>query len=367
MISFLDLKKVNNQYETELKEACNRVIESGQYIAGSELDSFEVEFSSYCGTKYAVGVANGLDALSIVLRAWKEMGKIKAGDEVILSANTYIASVFAITDNDLTPVLVEPNDSTYNLDIQTIEKSITTKTKVILPVHLYGRISPMNEITLLAKKYNLLILEDSAQSHGASINGVKAGNFGHASGFSFYPSKNLGALGDAGAVTTNDKQLADIVRSLGNYGSYKKYENIYKGVNSRLDEIQAAMLRVKLNYLDKDTAIRKLIAKKYLDKIKNPLVKLPEKCSDENHVWHLFVVRCKNRQHFQEYLTNTGISSLIHYPIPPHKQQACEEYRNIRLPITDKIHQEVLSLPINPSLNDEEVDIIISSINNYTI
>ncbi|WP_150138353.1 DegT/DnrJ/EryC1/StrS family aminotransferase, partial [Candidatus Enterovibrio escicola] len=201
MISFLDLKKVNNQYETELKEACNRVIESGQYIAGSELDSFEVEFSSYCGTKYAVGVANGLDALSIVLRAWKEMGKIKAGDEVILSANTYIASVFAITDNDLTPVLVEPNDSTYNLDIQTIEKSITTKTKVILPVHLYGRISPMNEITLLAKKYNLLILEDSAQSHGASINGVKAGNFGHASGFSFYPSKNLGALGDAGAVT----------------------------------------------------------------------------------------------------------------------------------------------------------------------
>ncbi|WP_163907493.1 DegT/DnrJ/EryC1/StrS family aminotransferase, partial [Proteus mirabilis] len=265
MLPFLDLKKINEQYQAELKAACARVIDSGWYITGKELESFETNFAHYCGTKYAIGVANGLDALTLVLRAWKEQGKLKSGDEVIVQANTYIASILAITENDLVPILVEPDSKTYNLSIENIKQAITDKTKVILPVHLYGQINPMKEIMAIAKENNLLVLEDCAQAHGASIDGIKAGNWGDAAGFSFYPGKNLGALGDAGAITTNDEELASVVTALRNYGSHQKYLNLYQGVNSRLDEIQAAMLNVKLKYLDQETKIRQEIAIQYLE------------------------------------------------------------------------------------------------------
>ncbi|EFG4563133.1 aminotransferase class V-fold PLP-dependent enzyme, partial [Escherichia coli] len=252
MIEFLNLKKINNQYKDELKEACAKVIDSGWYVLGEHLEEFEKDYSKWCGVKHTIGVANGLDALSLVLRAWKEMGMLKDGDEIIVPANTYIASILAITANRLVPVLTEPDLITYNLSPKNIEKNITKKTRAILPVHLYGNISPMDDIMALASKYKLLVLEDSAQAHGASINGRKAGAWGNASGFSFYPGKNLGALGDAGAVTTNDDELAYVVKALRNYGSHTKYKNLYEGVNSRLDEIQAAMLSVKLKYIDKE-------------------------------------------------------------------------------------------------------------------
>lgn len=371
MIPFLDLKSVNEQYNNEIKEACSRVIDSGWYIMGKELESFEENFTSYCGTKYALGVANGLDALTLVLRAWKELGKIKTGDEVIVQANTYIASVLAITENDLIPVLVEPDADSYNLSISNVEAAITNKTKVILPVHLYGQISPMPEIMALAKQHNLLVLEDCAQSHGAMIDGIKCGNWGDAAGFSFYPGKNLGALGDAGAITTNDAQLAYTLKALRNYGSHKKYENIYQGVNSRLDEIQAAILNVKLKYLDKDTEVRQKIALTYLDKIKNPLIKLPFAENEYNqkiqsHVWHLFVIATKYRTLLQEYLTNQGIQTLIHYPTPPHKQESYSNWNNQSLPLTEAIHQQVISLPISPTLSNEAVIKIIHAVNEFT-
>jgi len=284
MINFLDLKAINHRYSDELKQACSRVIDSGWYIMGKELESFERDFSNYCGVKHAIGVANGLDALILTLRAWKELGYLKSGDEVIVQANTYIASIIAITLNDLVPVLVEPDESDFNLTIEGIKSSITEKTRVILPVHLYGKISPMKEIMDIAKEKNLLVLEDSAQRHGASIDGRRAGSWGDAAAFSFYPGKNLGALGDAGAITTEDDTLATTLKALRNYGSVKKYENIYDGLNSRLDEIQAAMLNIKLKYLDDDIRIRRNIAKRYNDEIKNPEVKLPKNIVDENHV-----------------------------------------------------------------------------------
>lgn len=355
MINFLDLKKINEQHNKELKEACSRVIDSGWYITGKELENFEKNFASYCGTKHSIGVANGLDALTLVLRAWKEQGKLQSGDEVIIQANTYIASILAITENNLVPVLIEPDNESYNLSIENIKSAITDKTKVILPVHLYGQISPMKEIMEIAKEYNLLVLEDCAQSHGASIDGIKAGNWGHAAGFSFYPGKNLGALGDAGAITTNDDDLANIVIALRNYGSHKKYENLYQGVNSRLDEIQAAMLNVKLNYLEKETLYRQDIALTYLENIKNPLIQLPltaekYKKNKQIHVWHLFVIRTEHRELFQEYLMKHGVQTLIHYPTPPHKQEAYKKYNHINLPITEKIHNTVLSIPMGPTM-----------------
>ena len=299
MISFLDLKKINAQYQNDLKRACSRVVDSGWYIMGKELEAFEAEFAHYCGAKYAVGVANGLDALTLTLRAWKELNKLKTGDEVIVPANTYIASILAITENDLVPVLVEPNTDTYNLCPEIVRAAITDKTKAILPVHLYGLISPMSELIAIADEYDLLVLEDCAQSHGAQINGKKCGNWGHAAGFSFYPGKNLGALGDAGAITTNDLELAGTLRALRNYGSHKKYENLFKGVNSRLDEIQAAMLRVKLNYLDAETAQRRIVANKYITEIDNPLIKLPKWKNDEEHAFHLFVIQTEERDKLQ--------------------------------------------------------------------
>lgn len=370
MINFLDLKSINQQYQQELHDACKRVIDSGWYIMGKELESFEKNFSDYCGTKYALGVANGLDALTLVLRAWKELGKIKAGDEVIVQANTYIASVLAITENDLVPVFVEPDADSYNLSISNVKAAITNKTKVILPVHLYGQISPMSEIMALAKQHNLLVLEDCAQSHGATIDGIKCGNWGDAAGFSFYPGKNLGALGDAGAITTNDDELANTLKALRNYGSHQKYLNLFQGVNSRLDEIQAAMLNVKLKYLDKDTEIRQKIALTYLENINNPLIKLPFTSSEykqkiQSHVWHLFVIATKHRDALQAHLNNLGVQTLIHYPTPPHKQQAYKDFNHLSLPITEAIHQEVLSIPIGPTMSENEIQHVINACNSF--
>lgn len=372
MINFLDLKSINEQYSNNLKEACSRVIDSGWYIMGKELENFEHNFAQYCGSKYCLGVANGLDALTLVLRAWKELGKLKTGDEVIIQANTYIASILAITENDLVPVFVEPDPDSYNLSVDNIRNAITKNTKVILPVHLYGQISPMPEIMTIAKEFNLLVLEDCAQSHGASIGGKKAGNWGHAAGFSFYPGKNLGALGDAGAITTNDDELADILLALRNYGSHKKYLNLYQGVNSRLDEIQAAMLDVKLKYLPHETMVRQSIAQQYLDKINNPLIKLPVnsenyKKDTQTHVWHLFVISCPFREKLQKYLSERGIQTLIHYPTPPHKQQAYNQYNSLLLPLTEKIHTEVLSIPIGPTMTENELIKIIDACNLFGI
>lgn len=332
---------------------------------GAELDGFEKEFSTYCDVKHTIGVANGLDALILVLRAWKELGKIRAGDEVIVPANTYIASVLAITQNDLVPVFVEPDVNTFNLSAENIRAALTSKTKAIIPVHLYGLISPMRDIMEIAEFHNLLVLEDSAQAHGASINGKLTGCWGHAAAFSFYPGKNLGALGDAGAVTTNDDELASTVRALRNYGSHKKYENLYQGFNSRLDEIQAAMLRVKLEYLNKDIKRRREIADKYNKSIKNAALTLPVCENEENHVWHLYVIQTDNRLHLKTYLEQHNIQTLIHYPIPPHKQQAYKNYNHLSLPVTEKIHESVLSLPISPVMTDEEVDNVITALNSY--
>lgn len=347
MIPFLDLKKLNAQYRDELIEACIRVIDSGWYILGKEVEEFEKEFANYCGTKYAIGVGNGLDALTLILRAYKELGILSDGDEVIVPANTYIATILAITNNNLTPVLVEPDIDTYLIDPDSIEENITSKTKAIMVVHLYGQTCEMDKINDIAKKYNLKVIEDSAQSHGAYYKDKRSGNLADASGFSFYPGKNLGALGDAGAITTNDDHLAEVLKALRNYGSHKKYENIYKGVNSRLDEIQAAILRVKLKYLDDEIERRRKIARFYLENIKNYNIILPKVREDSNHVWHLFVIRTEKRDKLQKYLLDKGIHTLIHYPIPPHKQIAYKEWNDRSYPITEKISKEVLSLPIS--------------------
>lgn len=370
MIPFLDLKAINAQYREELTLACARVIDSGWYIQGVEVKALEQEFAEYCGTKHCVGVANGLDALILVLRAWKEMGKLKEGDEVIVPANTYIASILAITENRLKPVLVEPDPTTYNLNPVSVRAAITEKTKAILAVHLYGQLAPMPEIMSIAGEHGLLVLEDSAQAHGAAINGKRAGGWGHASGFSFYPGKNLGALGDAGAVTTNDDELAQTLRALGNYGSHKKYENLYQGVNSRLDEIQAAMLRVKLRYLDVETQRRKEIALAYAKGINNVTLSQPILADSrltllENHVFHLYVIRTTAREALQAHLAASGIQTLIHYPIPPHQQRAYAFWNTQTYPLTELIHKQVLSLPISPVMTDEQVESIIAACNRF--
>lgn len=370
MISFLDLKCINNVYRDDLLAACARVIDSGWYISGNELEQFEAAFSNYCGTQHAIGVANGLDALVLTLRAWKELGKLKEGDEIIVPSNTYIASILAITENCLKPVLVEPDPATFNLCPHKTAAAITSNTKAILAVHLYGQLAPMPEIMALAEQHNLLVLEDAAQAHGASIAGRKAGNWGHAAGFSFYPGKNLGALGDAGAITTNDTDLAQTIRALGNYGSHKKYENLYQGVNSRLDEIQAAMLSVKLKHLDADTDRRKAIALAYAQGINHPAIAQPispgsSLASLESHVFHLYVVRTDQRQALQEYLSAAGVQTLIHYPIPPHQQRAYQEWNQRSYPLTEAIHREVLSLPISSVMTDEDVSAVIHACNAF--
>ena len=372
MIPFLDLKAINAQYRDELVEAATRVIDSGWYLQGAELDAFETEFADYCGTEYCVGVANGLDALTLTLRAWKELGRLKEGDEVIAPANTYIASILSITENRLKPVLVEPDEATYNLCPEKTAAAITPHTKAILAVHLYGRLAPMPEIVALAEEHNLLVLEDSAQAHGAALDGKKAGSWGHASGFSFYPGKNLGALGDAGAVTTDDEELAQTIRALGNYGSQKKYENLYQGVNSRMDEIQAAFLRIKLRHLDNEIYLRRQIASTYINGIENEGLSLPlspkkqtSVLSLTSHVWHLFVIRTKQREDLQRYLSKAGVQTMIHYPIPPHRQEAYKCFHRKRFDITESIDGQILSLPIYPTLNDSHTKTIIDSCNNF--
>ena len=363
MIPFLDLKGINVQYRDELIKACTKVIDSGWYIQGNECKKFEEEFAAYCGTRYAIGVANGLDALTLILRAYKELGVMQNGDEVIVPANTYIASILAISENNLVPVLVEPKLDTYLIDPDKIEEKITDKTKAILPVHLYGQTCEMDKIYKTANEYGLKIIEDSAQSHGAYYKNKRSGNLGDASGFSFYPGKNLGALGDGGAITTNDDELAEVLKALKNYGSHRKYENLYKGVNSRLDEIQAAMLRVKLKYLDKEIQNRKVIANYYLENIKNENIVLPTIKTDS--VWHLFIVRSKKRDKLQKYLQEHGVQTLIHYPIPPHKQKAYREWNSLSFSVTEQIHNEVLSLPISGIQSLEDTEKVIKVINDF--
>jgi len=365
MIKFLDLKSINAQYKEELIEACTQAIESGWYINGQFLNTFEEEFAKFCEVKFCIGTANGLDALRLVLMAWKEMGKLKDGDEVIVQSNTFIASVLAISDCGLKPVFVEPEDSSYNLNSSLIEASITERTRVIMPVHLYGQISDMPEISEIAKQYGLLVLEDSAQAHGAIINGKKSGSWGDAAAFSFYPGKNLGALGDAGAVTTDDADLARLVKAIGNYGSVRKYQHEYKGLNSRLDEMQAAMLSVKLKRLEDETNRRREIAQRYLSEIENSKLILPKIEKMESHVWHLFVVRSKTRDNLQKYLLDRGVETLIHYPIPPHKQKAYRELIKESYPIAENMSEEFLSIPISPVMIDSDVTDVISLLNSY--
>ncbi|WP_028862370.1 DegT/DnrJ/EryC1/StrS family aminotransferase [Psychromonas aquimarina] len=372
MIPFLDLKKINAQYQTELKEACARVIDSGWYVLGNEVVEFEKEFATYCETKYCLGVANGLDALVLILRAYIELGVIQKGDEVIVPSNTYIASILAISENGLTPVLVEPDINTFNLAPKLIEQAVTKKTKAILTVHLYGQVTAMDEINTIAKKHNLKVIEDCAQAHGALYtekegHSRKVGCLGDAAGFSFYPGKNLGALGDGGAVTTNDSELAKTITALRNYGSHEKYKNQYKGMNSRLDEIQAAMLRVKLRYLDKETSARQAVALAYLKGINNPLIELPVVEDVNAHVWHLFVIKTTQREKLADYLTANGVQSLIHYPIPPHKQGAYKEWGNDVFDVSEKLHMEVLSLPISPVMTMNEVGYIVNEINKWSL
>ena len=366
MISFLDLKKINLKHQTEIEAALLNTFRSGWYLLGNEVTKFEENLCNYIGTKNAIGVANGLDALRLIIKAYKELGYFDDNDEIILPSNTYIASVLAITDNNLKPVFVEPSLDNYNIDISEIEAAITPKTRAIMIVHLYGQVVFSDELKVLATKHNLKIIEDNAQAIGAKFNDLNTGNLGDAAGFSFYPTKNLGALGDAGAVTTNDDLLAVTVRTLANYGSSKKYENILQGLNSRLDEIQASVLNVKLKYLDDENIRRREIANLYCNNIKNKKIILPEYPENyENHVWHLFVIRTENRDRLQKYLLENDIQTLIHYPIAPHKQDCYPRFNNLNFPISEQIHSQILSLPMSPVLTDIEVNKVIQTLNNY--
>jgi len=366
MIKFLDLQKINLTHQQEIEDRLLNVFRSGWYLLGNEVKNFEQNLKNYIGAKNAIGVANGLDALRLIFRAYIELGIMSKGDEVLVPANTYIASLLALSDNGLIPVLVEPDLDNYNIDISKIESKITSKTKAILIVHLYGQIVFSEQLKTIARSNNLKIIEDNAQSIGASWNQIKAGNLGDAAGFSFYPGKNLGALGDAGAITCNDDELAKAIRAIANYGSNVKYVNIYQGLNSRLDEIHAAVLDVKLKYINQENEIRRKIAARYSKEIKNDKIILPIlPVDDAEHVWHLYVIRTKQRDELQAYLSENNIQTLIHYPIPPHKQEAYKEMNNLHLPITETIHDEVLSLPISPVMNEEEVSKVIYIINRY--
>jgi dTDP-4-amino-4,6-dideoxygalactose transaminase len=364
MIKFFDLKRVNAPYHEAFGQQFQSVLDSGWLILGNHVKKFETDFAAYCGSNYCVGTANGLDALVLIFKAYIELGKLHKGDEVIVPANTYIASILAILAADLKPVLVEPELSAYNLDAALVPQNITTKTKAILAVHLYGRLADMEALSNMAKTYNLLLIEDAAQAHGAKTLYGKAGNLSDAAGFSFYPTKNLGALGDAGAVTTNDGELAEMISKLRNYGSHKKYFNDHLGVNSRLDELQAAFLAVKLPNLDAENGRRKRIAARYLSEIKNEKIILPI-YNGHDHVFHQFVVRTANREELAKFLLDNGVETLVHYPIAPHKQKALPQFNGLSFPITEKIHNEVLSLPISPVMTDEEVTAVANLINTY--
>lgn len=361
-VEFLDLFAINERFRSAIDEAISRVLNSGWYLLGKENDVFCANFAEYCGAKYAVGVGNGLDALSLIIKAYG----FGQGDEILVPANTYIASILAISQNGCTPVLVEPELSTYNIDPKQINDHITSKTKAILVVHLYGQVADMDKINSLALQYGIRVIEDSAQAHGAMYRGRRAGNLGDASGFSFYPGKNLGCLGDGGAITTNDEHLYVKIKALANYGSNKKYHNIYRGTNSRLDEIQAAILNIKLQWLDADNEHRRIIAAYYLEHIKHPSIVLPQ-CTDvSQHVWHLFVIRTPERHRLAEYLADHGIKTLIHYPIPPHQQGAYAEWNKQLFPITEKIHREVLSLPISQVMTLQQAKHVVDVINAYS-
>lgn len=366
MISFLDLKQINLRHKVAYEACLLELLENGWFILGNKLVQFETEFANYCGTKYCLGVANGLDALVLIFEAFKVQNKLKYGDAVLVPANTFLASILAISKVGLLPVLVEPNEETCLINPTEIEKNITDKTKAILVVHLYGQICEMQAINEIAKRRSLLVVEDSAQAHGAFYKDRRAGNLAVASAFSFYPGKNLGALGDGGAITTNDSELADIVKALRNYGSHKKYNHKYQGTNSRLDELQAAFLIERLRFLDEDNNFRRAIAYQYLQKIKNPKIILPTVKDPMQHVWHVFTVRTANRDRFQSYLEQNGIQTVIHYPIPPYKQEAYKlVWEGIDFPVSEKIHQTILSLPISPVISQDEVDFIVKIVNNY--
>lgn len=366
MIPFLDLKKLNAEYKDELKAVCEEVIDSGWFVQGKHVEDFEAAFASYCGVKHCVGVANGLDAINLILRVWIQQNKLAPGDEVIVQANTYIATVLAIVKNGLKPILVEPCPSSFNLTAASIEPVITEKTRVILPVHLYGQISPMEEICNIATKYNLLLLEDCAQAHGATLNGRRAGAWGDAAAFSFYPGKNLGALGDGGAIVTNDEVVAKLARMFGNYGSSRRYVHELQGGNSRLDEIQAAFLGIKLKGLDKDTAARVKVAEYYRDNISNLYIETPTFDSNkQEHVFHLFVIKTTYREQLQRYLSEKGINTLIHYPKPIHKHQAFEYLQNLQLPISESLSETILSIPISPVITNKEASYVVDCLNSF--
>lgn len=361
MIKFLDLKKINNRYREEIDSRIKNILDKGWYLQGEENENFTKNFANFCGTKFALGVANGLDALNLIIKAYG----FGNGDEIIVPANTYIATILAISENGCIPILVEPDIKTYNINPDSIEEKITSKTKAIMVVHLYGQAVQMEKIWKIAKKYNLKIIEDSAQAHGAIYQENRTGNLGDASGFSFYPGKNLGCIGDGGAVTTNDEELFNKIKAIANYGSDRKYHHIYKGVNSRLDEIQAAVLDIKLKHLDSDNNKRREISKYYRENIKNSKIILPDTYDEKSHVWHIFAVRTHNRDEFQKYLTEKGIQTIIHYPTPPHKQGAYKEWNNLSFPITEEIHNTILSLPISPVMTDSEIEKVVEVVNEY--
>lgn len=366
MIKFLDLKKINQQYEAAFQEKLKSVLTDGWYILGNEGREFEASFANYCGAKYCIGVGNGLDALALIFKGYIQLGKLQKGDEVIVPANTYIATILAVLQADLIPVLVEPKLETYNINPDLIQEKITSKTRAILAVHLYGQLADMDAINAIAATNNLLVIEDAAQAHGAVSDGLKPKTQNpKPAAYSFYPGKNLGALGDGGAVTTNDHELAKIIQTMRNYGSETKYYNDCIGVNSRLDELQAAFLNVKLPNLDTENEQRRAIARRYLFGINNGKIVLPDWDFSNNHVFHLFVIRTKNRDYLQEYLNANGIQTVIHYPVPPHKQKALPDWNHLSFPITEKIHNEVLSLPMSPVLTMDEVDFIIEILNKY--
>jgi dTDP-4-amino-4,6-dideoxygalactose transaminase len=365
MVDFLNLKKINAPYQEEIIKAIAKVVQSGWYILGEEGAQFENNFANFCGTKHCLGVANGLEALQLILRGYKELKVMADGDEIIVPANTYIATILSITENNLIPILVEPEITSFNLDPDKIEEKITTKTKAILAVHLYGQPAKMQELARIAQRHNLKLIEDCAQAHGATHYGKVAGSLGHAAGFSFFPTKNLGALGDAGAVTTDDNELASVIKALRNYGETGKYKNLYRGINSRLDELQAAILNVKLSYLQQENVKRQQIAAQYLEKISNPSILLPTTDKNNTHVYHIFAIRTEAREALQEHLTARDINTLIHYPTPPHKQPAYKIWQQQFYPITEKIHREILSLPIDPSLGAEEIQQVIEAINGF--
>ncbi|WP_338356712.1 DegT/DnrJ/EryC1/StrS family aminotransferase [Yeosuana marina] len=366
MIHFLDLHKINEQYHNEFKNEFGKFLNSGRYILGTQVELFEKEYADFCGTTYCVGISNGLDALRLIFEAYKVLGKLKKGDEVIVPANTYIASVLAISNSGLKPVLVEPDLSTFNIDVTKIEQAISPKTKAVLGVHLYGQLYNVKQLENICKLNNLILIEDVAQAHGAVYkDGRKAGNVSSAAAFSFYPTKNLGALGDAGAITTNNKELVHVILKLRNYGRTSTYKNDFKGHNCRLDELQAAFLRIKLKHLDADNNKRRNLAKLYLKIIKSSSVLLPSVRNINEHVFHLFVVRCENRDRLKDHLYKNGIETAIHYPIPIHKQLAYKEFNSFKFPISGQIHNEVLSLPLNPMLTDFEVEHVVNCVNKF--